>query len=406
MEIFDKAFNHPSRQGPGMHSKEFDAYGPKIHILSTSLPVQSSDAGSLIKSPPFDMYKPSIDSYLSASGSSASDNSSKSLAPMDESSSRTFAQDEDSSSSIGANCPAMPGQHDMTFQYSADMQIEASSTHGSQFHQQLQLQRQQQLLGTSAHMNSSSPPPSFLTASTASTDNSELPEDIAIRRAEQNRAAQRAFRQRKQKYIKWLESKAEELDEVYRVMALVRAENQQLCNLVMELNIKLSASARGDVDSRNTSESAMEMGGEDAGSGTGLGSKRIHGIDESLGKEISMRLMNLAGLGMNNMTADKNKLQSRSLSKSKAGAKGKMAYKMSQQSRHQEALLQAALRPGQMLQQPQLQPQHQQQRQQRPHSFAGLSSEEQAMHLQNDISWMNCSSALSVATNTTSLASL
>ncbi|KAG0294547.1 hypothetical protein BGZ96_000980 [Linnemannia gamsii] len=73
----------------------------------------------------------------------------------------------------------------------------------------------------------------------------ESPEEIAFRRAEQNRAAQRAVRQRKQKYIKWLESKAEELDEVYRILALVRTENQQLCNLVMELDGKLSHSGPG-----------------------------------------------------------------------------------------------------------------------------------------------------------------
>ncbi|KAF9429717.1 hypothetical protein BGZ76_001130, partial [Entomortierella beljakovae] len=53
-------------------------------------------------------------------------------------------------------------------------------------------------------------------------------EDATTKKAEQNRAAQRAFRQRKQQYIKWLESKAEELNETCRVLALVRSENEQL----------------------------------------------------------------------------------------------------------------------------------------------------------------------------------
>ncbi|KAF9906732.1 hypothetical protein EC991_000325 [Linnemannia zychae] len=88
---------------------------------------------------------------------------------------------------------------------------------------------------TTAAIVSSSSPQSL---SSPMTEIVESPEEIAFRRAEQNRAAQRAFRQRKQKYIKWLESKAEELDEVYRILALVRTENQQLCNIVMELDVE------------------------------------------------------------------------------------------------------------------------------------------------------------------------
>ncbi|KAF9080890.1 hypothetical protein BGX23_001545 [Mortierella sp. AD031] len=174
-------------------------------------------------------------------------------------------------------------------------------------------------------------------ASTASPSSSppmaevvESPEKIAFRRAEQNRAAQRAFRQRKQKYIKWLESKAEELDEVYRILALVRTENQQLCNLVMELDGKLShngsgssttttkdlkrlsshavmvltsSSSASDRDmaaitatAASSSESATN-GGLD---GAQAKSRTIRGIEGSLGREISKRLMNLAtfpGLG-------------------------------------------------------------------------------------------------------------
>ncbi|KAF9345097.1 hypothetical protein BGX26_003524 [Mortierella sp. AD094] len=317
LEIFENQtfVSSQEQKGVTMHSEEH-IYGPKVHILQLSSPLHSAGTGLSIKPPSFDMYKPSLDPYLSASGYGTSDNSSKSITPMDqamdEPSSRTLSQDEDSSSSMV--CSNMSGQHDITFQYSADMQITASPAHSTQ--QQLQ---RQQLLGA---LNGLPPQPSSLISTdTGSADNSELPEDIAIRRAEQNRAAQRAFRQRKQKYIKWLESKAEELDEVYRIMALVRVENQQLCNLVMELNMKLSSSNRGTADSNSTSDSATAMASEDLGSSAGLKSKLIQGIDESLGKEISMRLMNLAGLGTNEDcdALDKNKFLPRSSSQSKWG---------------------------------------------------------------------------------------
>ncbi|KAF9164775.1 hypothetical protein BGX20_000831, partial [Mortierella sp. AD010] len=131
-------------------------------------------------------------------------------------------------------------QYDITFQYSADMQITATSANISQ-----QRPQRQQLLG---QFNGQPPPSSFVTADSKSTDNPELPKHTAFRRAEQNRVAQMAFRQRKQKYIKWSESKAEELDEVYRIMAFVRAENQQLCSLVMGLNAELSNFNRGATD--------------------------------------------------------------------------------------------------------------------------------------------------------------
>ncbi|KAF8973382.1 hypothetical protein BGZ46_009965, partial [Entomortierella lignicola] len=398
----------------------------------------------------------SIEPYFSASGSSVSENSSKSLTSMgqsrttDESVCQTLSQDDDDSnatttttSSIGMNA---------RFQYSTDMQITATTTTTissdqdvkfQQHFQQQQQQQQQHLSDQSSRVNESPPPTSSSLFSSnggsgGGVGDSELPEDIAIRRAEQNRAAQRAFRQRKQKYIKWLESKAEELDEVYRVMALVRAENQQLCNLVAELNAKLSipnisnsSNNRNGVDSKNNfsdSSGAGGGGGQGFGPITGLknsASKRVQGIDESLGREISMRLLNLAGLGMNEdgdvtMTATgKNKFQQqqqhqKSLTKSKVGAKGKMAFKMSQQSRHQEALIQAALQPSHLMAQPQShhqqqqqqqqqqhqqQQQQQQQRQQQRHSFAGLSSGEQAMQLQNGIPWMNYPPSLSVSSS-------
>jgi hypothetical protein len=75
-------------------------------------------------------------------------------------------------------------------------------------------------------------------SSLSTTEIVELLEEIAFKKAEQNREAKRA----KKTYIRWLESKAKELDEVYRILALVRAEDYQLCNLVMELDWKVSPS--------------------------------------------------------------------------------------------------------------------------------------------------------------------
>ncbi|CAO3564537.1 unnamed protein product [Mortierella alpina] len=215
---------------------------------------------------------------------------------------------------------------------------------------------------------SSSSPSSLSSTTTAAMtlpEAVETPEEIAIRRAEQNRAAQRAFRQRKQKYIKWLESKAEELDEVYRIMALVRAENQQLCHVVAELEEKLSA-AKGSFSSIDTSPlstrsgPSMERAIKTTGDAVVSCVNRGNTVDGSLGREISMRLMNLAMLpslsGPNSLDQDANLMsRSRSLSSlqdsSNNGvhnAKGKMAFKMSQQTKQQETLLQTALQPSQL----------------------------------------------------------
>lgn len=249
---------------------------------------------------------------------------------------------------------------------------------------------------SSSFSSSSTPGTESSSGPSGSTDMSELPEDIAIRRAEQNRAAQRAFRQRKQKYIKWLESKAEELDEVYRIMALVRAENQQLCNLVLKLDEKLNGHTvitAPNVNATTATATAMSNGGGEPQSSSGsMGSTRpIQGIDESLGREISFRLMNLATLpspggldGDRNNTAKKS--QPRSSAGKPLGAKGRMAYKMSQQSKNHGELLQAALLPGQILQQPQLQQQQQQFQQQ------------QQQQQQGSLSWDEYSPTLSTAT--------
>ncbi|KAG0227554.1 hypothetical protein BGW41_003736 [Actinomortierella wolfii] len=121
-------------------------------------------------------------------------------------------------------------------------------------------------------------------------------EDPAIRRAEQNRAAQRAFRLRKQKYIKWLEGKASELDEVYRIMAIVRAENQQLCNMVMELRGQVQQ-LYGELNPGMAAPNFLASGSGGTAStmiGHGIEVTRVGDHYEStLGREISMRLMNL-----------------------------------------------------------------------------------------------------------------
>ncbi|KAF9145489.1 hypothetical protein BG015_011889, partial [Linnemannia schmuckeri] len=258
------------------------------------------------------------------------------------------------------------------------------------------------LSATAVALTTSSSP---LSTSSPMTEMVESPEEIAFRRAEQNRAAQRAFRQRKQKYIKWLESKAEELDEVYRILALVRTENQQLCNLVMELDGKLSHSGSGvpkdfkrlsspavlalgpaplntDRDATTAAAAAgatavFEGGATRAGlDGVQAKSRTIRGIDGSLGREISMRLMNLAtfpGLGS---SADQDAAMLRKLKyhprssnigKPSSGSSGsggsnksKMSLKVSQHSKRPGNALHNALQPSTLLRQQQQKQQQQQ----------------------------------------------
>ncbi|KAF9965638.1 hypothetical protein BGZ70_004399 [Mortierella alpina] len=255
----------------------------------------------------------------------------------------------------------------------------------------------------------------------------ETPEEIAIRRAEQNRAAQRAFRQRKQKYIKWLESKAEELDEVYRIMALVRAENQQLCHVVAELEEKLSA-AKGTFSSISASPLSTRSGPStdcaikakgDAGVSCG---NRGYTVDGSLGSEISMRLMNLAMLpslgGPNSLDQDATLMsRSRSLSSLQDSSnngvhntKGKMAFKMSQQTKQQGTLLQTALQPSQLFFS-QYQDRHhnskQQQQQQQQHLLSSGDMtdqpEDQPTGQENGESWMSYSPSSASASSSSML---
>lgn len=123
-------------------------------------------------------------------------------------------------------------------------------------------------------------------------------EGPAIKRAEQNRTAQRAFRQRKQQYIKWLESKAEELDEVYKIMALVRTENQMLCKLVMDLDERINTyHGEGSTKPHQAGPPLSPLSSTLAGGLSGLNNRGGGGhtrIDTAIGREVSTRLMSLA----------------------------------------------------------------------------------------------------------------
>lgn len=139
--------------------------------------------------------------------------------------------------------------------------------------------------------------PMPLESSVSITTLSDPEEDPAIKRAEQNRAAQRAFRQRKQQYIKWLESKAEELDEVYKIMALVRTENQMLCKLVVDLDERINTDhGEGSTKPHQAGSLLPPLSSSLAGGVSGLSnSEGGHTrFDTAIGREVSTRLMNLA----------------------------------------------------------------------------------------------------------------
>ncbi|KAF9167738.1 hypothetical protein DFQ26_003322 [Actinomortierella ambigua] len=200
-------------------------------------------------------------------------------------------------------------------------------------------------------------------------------EDPAIRRAEQNRAAQRAFRLRKQKYIKWLESKATELDEVYRIMAIVRAENQQLCNMVMELRTQMRRLA-GDLNPAHMAPGYLGSSNGNNGNGGDIGIRGGGGssattttttttttmlgqgievtrvgdhYESTLGREISMRLMNLGtfknggseGRPRYQPRSSSSSLSSGSSSKRRSTAKSDQSWSIQQQQQKQIEQLQA-----------------------------------------------------------------
>lgn len=59
------------------------------------------------------------------------------------------------------------------------------------------------------------------------------------KRAAQNRSAQRAFRQRKDGYIKGLEAKVEEVDALKQTIETLKQENMQLRDYSLALQAKL-----------------------------------------------------------------------------------------------------------------------------------------------------------------------
>ncbi|KAF9349194.1 hypothetical protein BGX34_001976 [Mortierella sp. NVP85] len=214
----------------------------------------------------------------------------------------------------------------------------------------LTLQQQQQLSHSMSEFAYTS------SVGSATSDIGENEEDPAFKRAEQNRAAQRAFRQRKQQYIKWLEGKAEELEEVYRIMALVRTENQQLRKLVLELDASLNGPPKDTAASTST-----------------FGRAPCPKIDLSLSREIAARLMNLSTFsgtsGDRSGAVGRPKYQPRSSIIGKTGrGKGKSVYKLNQlkEQQQQQVLMlqnQEAIQLQEQLRQREQQRQQQQQQQ-------------------------------------------
>ncbi|KAF9951116.1 hypothetical protein BGZ65_006169, partial [Modicella reniformis] len=209
-----------------------------------------------------------MDVNTESSRSSGSGSSSKSMTPTgqgmeDGLQSRTSSQDLDDVRSAVAS--AVSNQYPPT---SEALRMNVFSVGSLSLRQPLGPQQQQQLESVSELSYSS--------------DTGDAGEDPAIKRAEQNRAAQRAFRQRKQQYIKWLESKAEELDEVYRVMGLVRTENQQLRKLVMELDANLNDSQKEITTSTSSMNgvSGPKIDEVDVGRGKGKSTFKLNQIRE------------------------------------------------------------------------------------------------------------------------------
>lgn len=304
-----------------------------------------------------DMFKSSIGSYLASFESTTSESSSKSMIPTgvssDELSGSKSRQDMDEMTTSEMQAYQWPPTHKANlFTFPSDMSQEPSLTQTPQFSQSFSQHHLHQGISMTPLPSSTSPVP--LTNVTKST------KDIAIWQAEQNRAAQRLFHQWKQKYVKWLESKAKELNEVYRIMALVCTENQQLCNLVMELDAQLNSldpttsnmfptNAMIPLGSAPILTSSLSDTCKSISPLTALkppfGRTSNHSTpmddhtcpNDSLGHEISMRLMNLATFPRLEVSehelaiVEKLKCQPQSIGFGKGSLKGKMAFKLSQQ---------------------------------------------------------------------------
>ncbi|KAF9979825.1 hypothetical protein BGZ75_009176 [Mortierella antarctica] len=185
-------------------------------------------------------------------------------------------------------------------------------------------------------------------------------EDPAIRRAEQNRAAQRAFRQRKQQYIKWLESKAEELDEVYRIMGLVHSENQQLRALIADMDERMvDGASKGNAGSEGERGSASPSSLTVGGGSLPEGQSDQRSALESINREISTRLMNLTtlpGSTSGEGRVDRPKYNPRNSHDGKGSGtgaynKGKRVFKQCPQLQQQEEQYLAMFQHQQQLQQ-------------------------------------------------------
>ncbi|KAI9299513.1 hypothetical protein BJ944DRAFT_145376, partial [Cunninghamella echinulata] len=64
---------------------------------------------------------------------------------------------------------------------------------------------------------------------------------IPSKRAAQNRAAQKAFRQRRDQYVKDLEKKVKEMDDWKQDIEMIKDENKQLKQLVQQLQSRISS---------------------------------------------------------------------------------------------------------------------------------------------------------------------
>ncbi|EDK43102.1 predicted protein [Lodderomyces elongisporus NRRL YB-4239] len=105
--------------------------------------------------------------------------------------------------------------------------------------------------GSSPHIDASNTDPALSTtpSATAAVHKYNLKQISQTKRAEQNRNAQRAFRQRKEKYVQDLEAKSQELEELKSKFKNLNNENVQLKDYVMILQRKIIELTQGkDMD--------------------------------------------------------------------------------------------------------------------------------------------------------------
>lgn len=71
---------------------------------------------------------------------------------------------------------------------------------------------------------------------------------IDTKRADQNRKAQRAFRQRKEQYVKELQERVAGVKDLEAEIASLKAENQSLRNYILSLQSKLISDVPAPID--------------------------------------------------------------------------------------------------------------------------------------------------------------